>query len=889
MCLKHPDFIHQYCMTINEINYKVKTMITNRTGKLVSKYPKTTIIVILIATFIALSYIVFEGIDSDYSEESFMTETDESRALDEIQTEYSRGTNSISILVRSPDSDVLTAVALADMLKIEQKLAADPIIILALATPGEPELSFHSVADTISQMLLISQNITTPTMTEKIDALAGVPDAQIKSLIANIFSSSTTPPEVKGAMAMMVTKDFDPGNDHFSAKGTMIRVNLNSTGMAAGHGSEDNEFTDAERKMDEIVKETDLGATKMTVMGSTIIGDQVMDAAMTSTMILIPLALILVLVILALIYRNLFDMVISLLALSFAITWVYGFGSAFGFTFNPMTVIIPVLITGLGIDYGIHITMRYREETDKGTDIEKAIRRTIKHVGMALFLTTLTTVIAFLSNLSSPMELLGEFGVLSALGIVSSFIIMVTFIPACKQTRDLRRLRKETGDDGNKSPAPTARKKSGLDLFGRIIGAGTLGAEHHPWIVILIVVIITSGAFIAALNVRTTFDFKDFLPDGLDVTKDIDFMMSEFEMPNVEGESVFVLIKSDVTEPVLLKRIDESISNMKDDQTVIVHSDRPKVQSILSLMSDWATNDTRAGVPDRYYSPEFEIMYGSIMTDGGVPRANATKADITALYDWLYSNPDSSKSAKTILHFTPGIGYDGTVLEVFVTAEETSDDDVNTMQDELQEDIEPLAGLADEYIITGNSILTKDMRDTMYSSLQWSLGITLIVCLVILTVIFWLQWRSIALGFITMIPITLCVIWIMGAMYVFDISLNVMTLMVTSLTIGLGIDYGIHITSRFLEDMKRFDTIDEALKSTVGHTGTALFGTTITTVTGFGILVFATMPPLQQFGGITALTILFSFLASVFILPTFLVMWAKIRNRRMGDDDKKAH
>jgi len=322
---------------------------------------------------------------------------------------------------------------------------------------------------------------------------------------------------------------------------------------------------------------------------------------------------------------------------------------------------------------------------------------------------------------------------------------------------------------------------------------------------------------------------------------------------------------------------------MKDDETVIVHSDRPKVQSILSFMSDWATNETRAGVPDRFYSPEFETMYKEIMTDNGVPRSNATKADIAALYDWLYHDPGSSKSVRTILHFTPGIGYDGTVLEVFVTAEETSDDDVATMQDELQEDVGPLAELADEYIITGNSILTKNMRDTMYSSLLWSLGITLIVCFVILTVIFWLQWKSLALGFITLIPITLCVIWILGAMYVFDISFNVMTLMVTSLTIGLGIDYGIHITSRYLEDIDRFDRIDEAIKSTVGHTGTALFGTTITTVTGFGILIFATMPPLQQFGGITALTILFSFLASVFILPTFLVMWTKVRERKNSD------
>ena len=865
-------------------------MVTKRTGKLVSTYPKTTIIAILLATLIALSFIVFKGIDSDYSEESFMIETDESRALDEVQMEYSRGTNSISILVRSTDSDLLTADALTDMLMIQRKLAADPVIIPALASPDLPELSFTSIADIISEMFLIKQNITTATMNEKIDVLTGIEDVNITNMLTEMFSSNTTPPEVKGAVSMMLTKDFDPENGHFSAKGTMIRVNLNSTGMAAGgHGSDD-EFTDAERRMDEIVRDADLTSTKMSVMGPTVISDKIMEASLTSTMILIPTAFILILVILALIYRNIFDMIVSLLALGFAITWVYGFGSAFGFTFNPMTVIIPVLIIGLGIDYGIHITMRYREEMNKGTDIHKAIRRTTKYVGMALFLTTLTTVIAFLSNLSSPMKLLGEFGVLCALGIVSSFVIMITFVPASKQIRDLRRLRKEKANIEGISTALPVGKRSGLRLFDRVIGAGAVGAEHHPVIVILIVVIITSGAFVAALNVKTTFDFKDFLPEGLDVTKDIDYMMSEFEIPS--GDSVFVLVHDDISDPELLMKLDESVLNMADDRTVIVDpdmprvdSDRPRVQSILSVMADWATNETKTGIPDRFYSPEFEAMYDDIMTDTGVPRASATKANITALYDWLYTNPNSSKSAKTILHFTPDIGYDGTILEVSVTVDETSDDDVATMQDELREDIEPLAGLADHCIITGNSIITKGMRDTMYTSLLWSLGITLIVCFLILTIIFWLQWKSIALGAITLIPITLCLIWILGTMYILDISFNIMTLMVTSLTIGLGIDYGIHITSRFLEDLRRFDKTDEAIRSTVGHTGTALFGTTITTVTGFGILVFATMPPLQQFGGITALTILYSFLSSVFILPTFLVMWVKFRNR--GSDNSR--
>jgi predicted RND superfamily exporter protein len=169
-------------------------------------------------------------------------------------------------------------------------------------------------------------------------------------------------------------------------------------------------------------------------------------------------------------------------------------------------------------------------------------------------------------------------------------------------------------------------------------------------------------------------------------------------------------------------------------------------------------------------------------------------------------------------------------------------------------------------------------------------------------------------------------------MYLVNIPLNMMTITIASLTIGLGITYGIHITHRFLEGIeknslnnhlpitlkarcpncgeivtvsgksgevvkvicpkcatlgkvllkkpgKTISYIDEVCRSTVTNTGTALFGAAATTISGFGLLVFALMPPLQQFGGITALTILYSFLASVFILPTFLVLWAKWKQK----------
>jgi predicted RND superfamily exporter protein len=628
-------------------------------------------------------------------------------------------------------------------------------------------------------------------------------------------------------------------------------------------------------------------------------------------------------------------MMFSLLALGFAIIWVYGFGSAMGYTFNPMTTAVPILIVGLGIDYGIHITMRYREEITSGKKIEQSIGITIKSVGMALLLATITTVVAFLSNLASPISLLGEFGVLCAIGIIGSFITMTTFVPACKQLRYIRRLKKgkfvgRVLKNNNRGKRRAKIKSAGVAVLDKTMGSGAVAAEHHPIPVIIVVSLITIGAVGLALQLETTFNFEDFLPEDLEISKDLEFMMNEFEISGGEAEAVNILVKGDITKPELLRDIDETINNMKDDKSVIKHADEPDVQSILSFMKDWATNTTQYGIQDPNFDPDFQNIYNSTMTINGIPKQNATKENITVLYNWLYSSPKSMKAVQYILHRTEDNSYDSTVLRISV---DTNDDEaIGTLHNDLKEDKKPLDDSADTSIVTSGPILTKVVMDSLNESQIRALIITIIMSFIILTIVFWYKWRSLILGAITLTPVIFCVTWTLGTMYLVDTPLNVMTITIASLTIGLGITYGIHITHRFLEDLENYNSkhhltiqkrvkcpncgeiltvsgkpgeivkvtcpscgamgkvtfkkptstsayIDDACRSAVTHTGTALFGAATTTIAGFGLLVFALMPPLQQFGGITALTILYSFLASVFILPTFLVMWAKWKQK----------
>ncbi len=116
-------------------------------------------------------------------------------------------------------------------------------------------------------------------------------------------------------------------------------------------------------------------------------------------------------------------------------------------------------------------------------------------------------------------------------------------------------------------------------------------------------------------------------------------------------------------------------------------------------------------------------------------------------------------------------------------------------------------------------------------------------------------------------------------MYFLDIALNPVTVTIAAITVGVGIDFSIHLVQRFLEDTQKIKIPECAICVSASHTGNALFGSATTTIVGFGILSFAVIPPLAQFGQVSSLSILFAFIAAVFVLPTFLLQWYKYEHR----------
>jgi len=240
------------------------------------------------------------------------------------------------------------------------------------------------------------------------------------------------------------------------------------------------------------MKSVETKHVKLTTIGEELITNKIINASDKSMGILMPTAVLMIIIVLLIVFRSFADAIISLIALAFSIIWMYGFGAAFNFEFNPMTTAIPILLIGLGIDYGIHLTMRYREEEGDG---KERANKTLSTVGIALLLATLTTAIAFLSNLVSPIKLLQQFGILSAFGIFASFVTMILFVPSIQQIRRKKEKEKKIN-----------AMEKGKEYLRKIIQLGAVAGNRRPGVVITIAVVITILSGLAALNLNTTFN-----------------------------------------------------------------------------------------------------------------------------------------------------------------------------------------------------------------------------------------------------------------------------------------------------------------------------------------------------------------------------------------------
>ena len=174
-------------------------------------------------------------------------------------------------------------------------------------------------------------------------------------------------------------------------------------------------------------------------------------------------------------------------------------------------------------------------------------------------------------------------------------------------------------------------------------------------------------------------------------------------------------------------------------------------------------------------------------------------------------------------------------------------------------------GDEEEITATSGEVVGLEVVNAMTDSQTAAIATTILAALIILCFFFWITEGRPALGFIAVGPIVMVLIWVLGTMTLIGIPYNVITALITALSIGIGVDYTIHIIHRYEEEFEHTRDPETAARRTLGTTGSALLGSALTTALGFGVLIFSSLTPFQQFGIVTAITIAYALIAAVVV------------------------
>ncbi len=859
-------------------------------GEAIAMHPGRTLAIVIIVTLVFFMINMNPGMfgltqNTEEPEEAWFPDNELSDTVADLKNNYGSNAQYLQILVKGKNDNVFTKDAMIDILKVEKQIAENSKV-RDVMYPLPENQSIMSIASQVVSYYILSHpelNIL-PTYDNMIQALENNNITQ-KNITDFIIAQWNSPiPEIQEGIrqsSMFLSKDFITNIEKgdVKAKATLILVMFDLKKYDEGE-IDDNPILDADFEVVDIIDDSDFSGVEYMGINEGVYVEHVINSdPIMGYLFLLVIGIIAIILIIT--YRSILDIVLSLLAIFLAIIWMNAIGILLGLTFGMMYEIVPIVLIGIGVDYAIHITMRYKEGRDKEHKaIRGAMLLAIATIGASLFLSALTTGISFSSNMISTLKPMREFGIFLMIGIFCAFFVIITFIPSIKVLVDTYKIKrqhmKESKNPGNpksnpkEKNTPSKPEKKHKDSKILIKVASVSARRPYPIIVFAIISAILFGYM--AMQLTTEFNFEDFLPSDSQLTDDILYTFDNFDFG---VEEAFVLVKGDdIATSEVLEAMNRTQENIENDKYV---NEGESINSILTIIQDIRTPGGEFELDDVFlndYNANYDINNDGIPDQG---------SDVKGLFDSLRTNETYGPAVINVLYYNDGDGkYQGAVIRVGI---DTHGGDYNEeIFDEMNDDIKPLEDVKDiKVYATGEPIIMHVLITSIQDSGMKALAITVIIAGVILTILFVFEFRSFSLGIMTLIPVILCICWAFGTMFLLGLHLTVLTIFVSTLTIGIGVDYGIHITNRFMESIHDFGNVDDAIKATIVNTGGALTGAAFTTFGGFIILYLSPTDPMRMFGMITALSISFSLIGSIFILPAFLGVYAK---RKMAKDPK---
>lgn len=580
---------------------------------------------------------------------------------------------------------------------------------------------------------------------------------------------------------------------------------------------------------DEILASAKLSETddiKIYVAGRPIVEGEMALLGPADMKKMVPIVILVIFLVLFITLRSFKGTLITLGVVFLSTIWAFGLMASVGIPIYAVSTMIPVMLIAIGVADGIHLYSHLHTFVNHNPTASKldATKDMLKHLWKPVVMTSVTTAVGFISLLTSEVYPVKYFGIFTAFGVMMAMVFSLVFLPAGIMIFGLPKAKKVNHEEDKEGHS---HSKLANNFAKAVI--------KHKYISIIGSAAIIVLSIIGMQKMWINSSFLDKFEKDSDIVQ-----TDKFINENFGGTSSLNLIldangkKNTFKEPAVLKLVDKMQKDVDNQLQVVGNT---------FSLADYIDRMNKVMNADK---EEFNT----------IPDSKNMIAQYLLLYE-MSGDPENLNKV---------VDYDYEKANVTFQLKKDDSKSINSALDIIhtyENDFKKM-GISMNYAGSGYKGLV--FTDLILEGQIKSLILSLLIIIVLLSLMF----KNIKIGLISSVPIILTAAISFGIMGFLGIPLSTTTALLSSIAIGIGIDYAVHFLEQYRTNAANSDNKMKVAQLTMAHSGKAIIFNAIVVIAGFLVLMFSVFPPNRELGALVSLNMFTSFVGTLTIMLVLL-------------------
>ncbi|MCF6357557.1 MAG: efflux RND transporter permease subunit [Draconibacterium sp.] len=576
----------------------------------------------------------------------------------------------------------------------------------------------------------------------------------------------------------------------------------------------------------EVAKMSETDDIKIHVAGRPIVEGEMALLGPADMKKMVPIVILVIFVVLLITLRSFKGTLITLGVVFLSTIWAFGLMATVGIPIYAVSTMIPVMLIAIGVADGIHLYSHLHTFVDHNPQASKleATKDMIKHLWKPVVMTSVTTAVGFISLLTSEVYPVKYFGLFTAFGVMMAMVFSLVFLPAGIMIFGLPKAKK----------IDVSEDKEGHS-HSKLANNFAAGVIKHKYVSIIGAAVIVALSIIGMQKMWINSSFLDKFEKDSDIV-----LTDKFINENFGGTSSLNLIldsegkKDKFKEPEVLKLVDKMQKDVDNKLAVVGNT---------FSLTDYINRMNKVMNADK---EEFNT----------IPDSKNMVAQYLLLYE-MSGDPENLNKV---------VDYDYEKLNITFQLKKDDSKAINSALDIIHtyEDDFNKMGITMNYAGSGYKGLV--FTDLILEGQIKSMVLSLLLIIVLISLMF----KNFKIGLISSVPIIITAVISFGIMGFLGIPLSTTTALLSSIAIGIGIDYAVHFLEQYRTNAANTDDKMATAQKTMAHSGKAIIFNAIVVIAGFLVLLFSVFPPNRELGALVSLNMFTSFVGTLTIMLVLL-------------------